>query len=156
MSLGFETAPVGTIWDSQWRLSRSAQAPQARRRGVCACVDKADLWLTKSFVRKSDAQEWARGVEHKIDAGEHVPNAEARKRTLGEAIKRYLEITLPRSKHRKNASEQTRLLEWWKDQLASRALVALTPAVIAEARDELAKAPTRNPRSLPARPSIAI
>jgi integrase len=99
-------------------------------------------WLTKSFVRKSDAQEWARGVEHKIDAGEHVPNAEARKRTLGDAIKRYLEITLPRSKHRKNASEQTRLLEWWKEELGDRPLVNITPATIAEARDKLGK--TRN------------
>src|SRR5690349_10307007 len=70
--------------------------------------------LSKSFARKIDAEEWARGIEHKIDVGDHVPNAEARKRTLAEAIDRYLEITLPRAKHRKNASEQTRLLEWWK------------------------------------------
>ncbi|HEV7491025.1 MAG TPA: hypothetical protein VGO25_09475, partial [Rhodanobacteraceae bacterium] len=80
-------------------------------------------WLTKSFARKSDAQEWARSVEHKLDAGEHVPNAEARKRTLADAIDRYFEVTLPRAKHRKNASEQTRLLTWWKTQLGSRSLV---------------------------------
>jgi integrase len=100
-------------------------------------------WLTKSFTRKNDAQEWARSVEHKIDAGEHVPNSEARKRTLADAIDRYLKITLPRSKHRKNASEQTRLLTWWKDRLGQRPLVALTPAVVAEFRDELANGRTR-------------
>ncbi len=105
-------------------------------------------WLTKSFARKSDAQEWARSVEHKIDAGEHVPNAEARKRTLGDAIKRYLEITLPRSKHRKNESEQTRLLNWWNTKLGQRALVSLTPSMIAEVRDELSKGRTRDDEPL--------
>jgi len=98
--------------------------------------------LSKSFARKIDAEEWARGIEHKIDVGDHVPNAEARKRTLAEAIDRYLEVTLPRAKHRKNASEQTRLLEWWKAELGTRALVNISPATIAEARDKLSR--TRN------------
>jgi hypothetical protein len=34
--------------------------------------------LTKSFSRKSDAEEWARSIEHKLDVGEHVPNSEFR------------------------------------------------------------------------------
>jgi len=105
-------------------------------------------WLTKSFPRKSEAQEWARSVEHKIDAGEHVPNAEARKRTLGDTIDRYFEVTLPRAKHRKNESEQTRLLEWWKSELGNRSLVSLTPAVIAEARDALSKRRSRSGEAL--------
>src|SRR3546814_7732208 len=46
--------------------------------------------------------------------------------------------TLFRSKHRKNASEQTRLLQWWKDEIGDRALVSITPATIAEIRDRLA------------------
>src|SRR3546814_2110019 len=45
--------------------------------------------------------------------------------------------TLFRSKHRKNASEQTRLLQWWKDEIGDRALVSITPATIAEIRDRL-------------------
>jgi len=99
--------------------------------------------LSKSFARKIDAEEWARGIEHKIDVGDHVPNSEARKRTLADAIDRYLEVTLPRAKHRKNASEQTRLLTWWRDELGTRALVTLSPATIAEARDKLSKSNTR-------------
>ena len=63
--------------------------------------------LTKSFARKTDAEEWARSIEHKFDVGEYVPSSEARKRTLGNAADRYFEVTLPRSEHRKNASEQT-------------------------------------------------
>jgi len=104
--------------------------------------------LTKSFAKKSDAQEWARGIEHKIDAGEQVATSEARKRTLADAIGRYLEITLPRSKHRKNASEQTRLLTWWSKHLGGAPLVSLTPARIADARDALAKKRTREDKPL--------
>ena len=100
--------------------------------------------LTKSFARKVDADAWARSIESKIDVGEHVPDAEARKRTLAHAIDRYLEITLPRAKHRKNAKEQTRLLTWWRAELGSRPLLNITPATIAEFRDKLAQTETRN------------
>ncbi|MCF5940894.1 site-specific integrase, partial [Xanthomonas perforans] len=46
-------------------------------------------WLTKSFDRKIDAQEWARSIEHKLDVGDFVPSTEVRKRTVGDAIDRY-------------------------------------------------------------------
>ena len=100
-------------------------------------------WLTKSFPRKIDAEAWARSIEHKLDTGEHVPSSEARKRTLGEAIDRYLLVTLPQSKFQKNASEQTRMLTWWKTELGDRALVGITAATIAEIRDRLATEKTR-------------
>lgn len=86
--------------------------------------------LTKSFARKIDAEEWARSIEHKIDTGEHVPTAEARKRTVSDAIDQYLRVTLPQSKHQKNAAEQTRLLNWWKAELGTRTLVTITPVSI--------------------------
>lgn len=95
-------------------------------------------WLTKSFPTKGAAQEWARGIEHKLDVGEHVPSAEARKRTLADAIDRYLTVTLPQSKHQKNKSEQTRILKWWRDELGSRPLGSITASTIAEVRDRLA------------------
>ena len=95
--------------------------------------------LTKSFETKKAAQEWATEQEAKVFAGEQLATSEARKRTVADAIDRYLEVTLPRSKHRKNASEQARLLGVWRDLLGHRALAGLSPAVVAEARDELAK-----------------
>lgn len=101
-------------------------------------------WLTKSFPRKIDAQEWARSIEHKLDMGEHVPSSEARKRTLAEAISRYLTVTLPHSKFQKNAKEQTRMLQWWAAELGHLPLVAITPATIAEVRDRLATEPLKN------------
>lgn len=94
--------------------------------------------LTKSFPRKIDAEAWARSIESKLDGGEHVPSSEARKRTLADAITRYLTVTLPQSKNNKNTSEQTRLLNWWKVEMGSRALVTITPSTIAEIRDRLA------------------
>lgn len=104
-------------------------------------------WLTKSFPRKSDAEEWARSIEHKLDAGEHIASSEARKRTVADAIDRYLTVTFPRAQRRKNASEQIRLLTKWRDAIGSRPLVTLTPAIIAEARDTLAarRAPSGKP-----------
>jgi len=50
-----------------------------------------------------------------------------------------LAITFPRAKHRKNASEQTRLLEVWRVELGRVPLAKLTPAGVAEARDRLAE-----------------
>jgi integrase len=95
-------------------------------------------WLTKSFTTKAAAQEWARGIEHKLDVGEQVPSSEARKRTLADAITRYLTVTLPQSKHQKNTREQTRMLTWWKERLGTRPLGSITAATIAEVRDQLA------------------
>lgn len=119
---------VGKSGKSTWR---------ARVRKQCGPAQ------TKSFARKVDAQEWARSIEHKLDVGEYVPSSEARKRTLADAIDHYLEVTLPHAKHRKNASEQTRLLNWWRQELGSRPLVSITPAVIAEIRDKLTNAEAR-------------
>ena len=119
---------VGTTGKTTWRV-------RVRRQ--------SGPWLTKSFPRKQDAEAWARSIESKLDAGEAVPSAEARKRTLGDAIDRYLTVTLPQSKHNKNASEQTRLLTWWKDALGTRPLASITPGVIAEVRDELTKTKNR-------------
>lgn len=109
----------------------------------CRVRRQGGPWLTKSFPRKVDAEEWARGIERSLDVGDHVPDADARKRPLADAIDRYLTVTLPRAKHRKNEKEQTRLLNWWKAELGRVPLVGITPATIAEKRDKLAQLQTR-------------
>jgi len=119
---------VGKTGKTTWRV-------RVRRQG--------GPWLTKSFPRKTDAETWARGIEHQLDSGEHVASSEARKRTLGDAIDRYLSVTLPQSKHQKNIKEQTRLLNWWKAEMGPRALVSIKPSTIAEVRDRLATTPNR-------------
>jgi integrase len=101
-------------------------------------------WLTKSFPKKSTAEEWARNIEHKLDVGDHVPTSEARRYTLGDAIDRYLKAILPHASRRKNAREQTRLLEWWRAELGPRSLQTISSSDVAAARDRLA---TKNSRS---------
>ncbi len=134
-----QNVSVGTIWDSDWQRSSRARNRQIRQDDLARSRAQARRpTLTKSFTRKADAKEWARGIEHKLDIGNDVPNSEVRKRTLADAIDRYLEVTLPRSKLRKNSDEQTRLLEWWKAQLGNKTLISLTTAAIAGARDTLA------------------
>lgn len=100
-------------------------------------------WLTKSFSKKVDGEQWARTIEHKLDAGEHVPAAEARKRTLADAIDKYTKDVLPRARRAKDASKRLALLKRWNEQLGMRSLVSLSSAVIAEARDELARKESR-------------
>jgi hypothetical protein len=71
---------VGRSGKTTWRV-------RGRRHG--------GPWLTKSFGKKGLAEEWARSIEHKLDAGKHVPSSEARKRTVADVIDRYLTITFP-------------------------------------------------------------
>lgn len=92
---------------------------------------------TKSFRRKTDAQAWARQLEGKIDRGQSIPTQEAAKRTLGNAIDRYVEHVLPFKPRNKDARNVQRHLEWWKDQLGTVLLSAITSDVIGEKRDQL-------------------
>lgn len=92
---------------------------------------------TKSFSRKTDATAWARQLESKIDRGHAIPNQEATKRTLAEAIDRYLVDVLPYKEHNRDAVNVRRQLAWWRNELGAFALSAVTAAAVSEARDKL-------------------
>jgi len=98
---------------------------------------------SRSFAKKADAEQWARTVEHSLDRGESLPDSEARRRTLSDAIDKYLKDVLPEAARNKNAPKQKKLLEWWRGELGSRRLSAITPAVVVEARDRLAAKQSR-------------
>jgi len=95
---------------------------------------------TKSFTRKTDAQAWARQLEAKIDRGHAIPTQEAAKRTLADAIDKYLLDVLPHKARNRNAENVKRHLNWWRDELGAFALSAVTPAAISDARDKLRRA----------------
>lgn len=95
---------------------------------------------TKSFTRKTDAQAWARQLEAKIDRGQAIPTQEASKRTLADAIDKYLLDVLPHKARNRNAVNVKRHLAWWRDELGAFALSAVTPAAISDARDKLRRA----------------
>ncbi len=90
---------------------------------------------TASFPTKRQAERWAKTIEAEMIEGKHFRNVEARRRTLGEAIDRYLEHEVSKlrdgSMHKQN-------LPWWKEKLGQLKLSEITPAVLVEHRDKLA------------------
>ena len=94
--------------------------------------------VTASFPRLTDARNWAASQESAIREGRTVTTAEARRRTLGEAIDRYLDSVLP-SLQAKDEKDRRRHLAWWKERLGLYVLARVTPALIAEGREALAK-----------------
>ena len=102
---------------------------------------------TETFDRKTDAVRWAQQIEADLRAGRHLPVAEARRRILSELIAAYRRSILPQygpGERKRRASK----LDWWDRRLGAWFLSDLTPARIAECRDELAEG-----KSLSGRPA---
>jgi integrase len=103
---------------------------------------------TATFPRLTDAKRWAQATEAAIREGRHFKTTEAKKHSLGDLLDRYAREVLP---GKKDGDHQGRQLDWWKDQIGAHALADVTPALIAETRDKLAKQPThRGPATSPA------
>ena len=92
---------------------------------------------TASFERKTDARKWAQQIEAAIREGRHFKTAEAKRHTLAELIDRYIGSELPKKGGQKY--NQQSQLEWWKGQIGDYLLANITPALIADCRDRLAK-----------------
>ena len=90
---------------------------------------------TATFARITDARKWAQQVESAIRDGRHFKTAESKKHTLKELIDRYIEDVIPNKK--KNGRKQATQLLWWRAQLGDYLLSDITPALIAEHRDNL-------------------
>ncbi len=94
-----------------------------------------------TFERKTDAKLWAQQTEAAIREGRHFKTAEAKKHTLGDLVDRYIRDVLPNKK--KCIQRQGTQLLWWKEQIGSRLLADVTPALIGEQRDKLLRGITR-------------
>lgn len=90
---------------------------------------------TETHHRLGDAKRWARETEAAILEGRHFKTSEAKKHTLGELVDRYIRDVLPQKK--KSLKKQSAQLLWWKAQIGTYSLADVTPALIAEKRDEL-------------------
>lgn len=106
---------------------------------------------TATFERRTDATKWAQSTESAIRENRHFKTAEAKRHTLGELIDRYIKGVL--STKPKNARDQVRQLEWWKEKIGSYALSDISPALIVENRDKLLEGVTvrgtqRNPATV--------
>jgi integrase len=89
---------------------------------------------TASFPNKREAQKWAATVEAEMIEGRHYKGTEGRKRTLAEAIDRYLKEVLPQ---KRNGSMYGFTLKWWKDNHGGKKLGEVTRGWLADRRTEL-------------------
>jgi integrase len=98
-----------------------------------------------TFERLTDARKWASKTETDIREGRYFKYSEAKRRTIAEMIDRYLREVLPGKKKEYQAT-RTYQLKFWKERIGSYTLADATPAIIAEARDKLARTPARGDR----------
>ena len=93
---------------------------------------------TATFNTRSEAKKWIAVTEGAIFEKRHFNIRESTKHTLGDAIERYMREVLPH-KSTSSITMQTLELRWWKKKWDSTLLTDITPAMIADARDTLAK-----------------
>ena len=94
-----------------------------------------------TFDRLTDARKWVQQTEAAIREGRHFKTTESKRHTLGDAIERYINDVIPTKP--KNTVNQVGQLKWWKGHLGDYSLADVTPALIAQYRDKLAKTPSQ-------------
>jgi integrase len=99
---------------------------------------------SETFHRLTDARKWQENTKAAIREGRYFKTAEAKKHTLGQLVDRYIRDVFPTKE--KSRVKQTAQLLWWKGQIGALSLADITPALIVEKRDELAKGITRSKR----------
>jgi integrase len=90
-----------------------------------------------TFERLTDARRWAQSTEAAIRERRYFKTKEAQRRTLADLVDRYTSDVIPQKGPW--ARDQAKQLAWWRAELGTRTLADVTPAVIAEARDKLAR-----------------
>ncbi len=91
---------------------------------------------TGSFPTRRLAERWAKTVEAEMIEGKHFRNVEARRRTVGDAIDRYIADELPK---KRNGGMHRVNLPHWKERLGNVKLADVTPALLVEHRGKLAR-----------------
>jgi integrase len=101
------------------------------------CQVRKTGWPTRtaSFRTRKLAKEWAATVEAEMIEGRHFKNAAARRRTLAEAIDKYIAEELPKKKSGENHRSA---LPWWKEHIGNLKLADVTPDVVAAQKNKLA------------------
>ena len=101
-----------------------------------AVVRREGQSRTATFRTKSEAKKWAGLIEAAITEGKHLPNREAKRKTVRDLLERYKHSEIPRKRYRKNPD---RYANFWIDRLGNLKLAQLTRAKVVEVRDELAE-----------------
>lgn len=102
---------------------------QVRRGGVAP--------VSKTFLRKADAQLWARKCEVAIDHGEFRDPQKLQMNSLADLLTRYIQEITPQKKGA--SAEKYRINRFLRDDIASLTLKQLTPSRLAAYRDKRLK-----------------
>jgi integrase len=94
-----------------------------------------------TFERLTDAKHWAQQTEAAIREGRHFKTSESKRHTLADMVDRYIRDVLPNKP--RSERDQRRQLLWWREQIGSYSLADVTPALIAEQRDNLLNGSTK-------------
>jgi integrase len=93
--------------------------------------------ISKSFLSRQDAERWARQVEADIDRGSYTNVALAERTLLKDIIERYIqEVTLQTRSMREDRYRLSAMMRRW---IGSLTMIQLTPAKVAQYRDERLK-----------------
>ncbi|MGH7880185.1 MAG: site-specific integrase, partial [Candidatus Binataceae bacterium] len=89
---------------------------------------------TASFPTRRLAERWAIKTEADMIEGRHFRGIEARRRTLAEAIDRYVQHEVPKLR---DGRMHRYTLPWWREKIGRLKLSDITPALLVEYRDKL-------------------
>lgn len=92
-------------------------------------------YISEKFSTRDEAKQWIQLTESELRRGKTVIAGEAKKHTLSDVVDRYLSVYLKQYPHR--VQKQRQLLGWWCKHIGQLPLHQITPAVIAELRDQL-------------------
>lgn len=91
---------------------------------------------SKTFVRKADAEAWARATEREMDVGTFINRNDAERTTFAQAVDRYLSEILPG----KRSQVQSRyMLARLCEHFGQYSLASISAAMLAQYRDERLK-----------------
>jgi integrase len=95
---------------------------------------------TATFKRKTDARKWIADTESAIREGRHFKTSIAKRKTVSDAIDRYIFEILPRKP--KSADKQKSQLLWWKKHMGDFSLADTKASTISEYRSILMREPS--------------
>lgn len=95
---------------------------------------------TATFERKTDAKDWAQRIEAEIKDGRYFPNAQSKKRTLGELIDLYLKSL--KVKNPRRYKDVISHLGWWKKEHGTAMLAELRSETLFKAQQKLSSLTT--------------
>ena len=91
-----------------------------------------------TFERLTDARKWAQATETAIREGRYFTHSEAKKHTVADLVERFERDVAPH-KGAQTAKDYVRQLRWWRERIGAHTLADMTPALISEQRDILAR-----------------